>query len=360
MLQYGQTGTRGDVPWSVVGDGWFLVVDDTTVTSPDAGTATLGTRTLSLVDPQGGRYVLFRWAAPDPSTGLSASTLGAATLGAWSGDGRRALFQASGTLVELDLVTGATHSLVEPGARLVGYTQPLGTNIVAWLEGGGPKINHSLERIDMATDRHVLLDPGGDDIDDRWAAWLYSRDGAVVYLSGKAGLRRVSNSGGSVTVLPTFASAGDVCEPVRWWDDDTILARCIAVDGHSRLWLYPLAEKPVPLTASIPDADPASFGYATAFRLGTDTFLQHAWDCGVGSIARLNAHGSGTDLAIPKALRSEALIGVVGDDLAITSADGCAPGGWFGFYDPVKNTTTKVVFDPVDEVGVTDALAFVS
>ncbi len=247
----------------------------------------------------------------------------------------------------------------EPAVRVAGYTRPQGKDFVVWLQGGAPRSNRSLERIDTASHRQVVLDPGGGNLDDRWSRWLYSRDGTTVYLSGKGSLRTVSNAGGKVTLLPAFASTSDICGPVRWWDDETILASCISADGYSRLWLYPLAGKPAPVTApESKNSNGSSFGYYTAFRVGSGTYLGHGWDCGATSIAKLTHNGAGTEVSIPQALRSQSLVGVVGDDLAIRAADGCDPGGWFGFYDPVANTATKVVVDAAGDVGVVAALAF--
>ena len=82
-LSADQARTAAAVPWSKVGPGWALA----TYSASRAGEGVkpkAGPSTLYLVDPQGGRYQLFTWAARSPRA--SWYLLG------WSGDASRALF----------------------------------------------------------------------------------------------------------------------------------------------------------------------------------------------------------------------------------------------------------------------------
>ena len=112
VLPAGQTGSRADVPWNQVGAGWSLAEFSTGQPNPSGQYVGGGQMTVYLVDPAGGRYVLFRQPAGESPWRLLA----------WSGDGTRALFEvdtlpltASGYEV-VTLATGAVSSLTLPAA----------------------------------------------------------------------------------------------------------------------------------------------------------------------------------------------------------------------------------------------------
>jgi TolB protein len=85
-----------DVPWSQVGPGWTLAMWNAASPmnsgdefDPDEPTPYNAETTLYLVSPEGGRYAITTFEAPDDGNSLP-------TLADWSGDGSRALFYRTG------------------------------------------------------------------------------------------------------------------------------------------------------------------------------------------------------------------------------------------------------------------------
>jgi hypothetical protein len=353
----GQTGTRAQVPWSQVGPGWFLVTSDSSVIASESGSALPaskgGTATLWLVSPTGGRYAITSW----PGYAAGQDPINLAGLTAWSATGREALFSnPGGVVVEVDLTTGVRHAVSVPGLSTAGFTSPTGANLVTVVDDaprGGPWLGESLVRLNLDGKPQVTIA----EADHASLEWLYSPDGATVYLNGRGGLRTVSNAGGAIRALQTFETPDADCVPVSWWDEQTILADCTNGSG-SRLWLVQAAVgSATPLTA-MPGSDRVALGYNNAVRAGDAVFAQHLEGCGVVTIQRLAANGVGTHVAIPESLSNDRLIGAVGSKIAVQSSTECGSPSWFGFYDAATNTTQKIVPDVPGEVGVLSALAF--
>jgi hypothetical protein len=357
VLPAGAVGTREQVPWSQVGPGWFLVLDDSSAPPGEGGTAVptpkAGTTTLSLVSPTAGRYVIATW----PGENAGSSVLSQATLAAWSGDGRRALFTSVGPVVfEVDLTTGARHDVAVENVATVGYTTPTGANLIALqylIAQNGTTGAQNLVRLNRDGSPQVQLahfDAGS-------PGWLPAADGSTVYLSGFGGLRKVSNAGGVVTSLSTFAKPDVECVPVSWWDRQTILAKCSMNAGY-QLWLVPAARGAARSLTPVPGDGPVGAGYRSAMRIGATTYAQHLEGCGVVTIHTLAPNGVGTRVNIPDSLSNDVLVGAVGPKMAVVSSTECGWPSWFGFYDPATNTTHKIVPDVAGEIGVTNALAF--
>jgi hypothetical protein len=86
MAGAGRTASGAAVPWSLVGPGWALVTYTTATlyaARPEAGATTL-----YLVDPAGGKYVLYHWPHVPADGGVDLPL-------AWSGDGTRALLEVA-------------------------------------------------------------------------------------------------------------------------------------------------------------------------------------------------------------------------------------------------------------------------
>lgn len=277
---------------------------------------------------------------------------------AWSGDGRRALFDTfgGGIAIEMDLTTGVTRRISVPNLFTIGYTSPTGANLVAVQDivtADGTQTGQQLVRLDRNGKLQVQLAAASRAL----LRWLYSPDGATVYLDGPGGLRVVSNSGGTIRNLATFEAPDADCGPVAWWDQHTILATCLETGGD-RLWLVQAgAGSAKPLTGA-PGNGPVGAGYDNAVRVGTTVFAEHLEGCGVTSVHRLSPTGAGTRIEIPESLSNDHLIGPVEGKIAIASSTECGAPSWFGFYDPATNTTQKIVPDVPEELGVQAALAF--
>jgi hypothetical protein len=356
-LAAGQTGTRAQIPWNQVGPGWFLATSDSAPNhaegAPAASTSRAGTVTLSLISPNGAQYVIASW--PGYTDGSDPASL--AVLGAWSPTRHQALLSyPGGGVIEVDLTTGVRREISVPNLFTAGFTQPTGANLVA--EEGNPTSNggwigERLVRLDLSG--KALLTLATADRDS--VAWLYSPDGATVYLNGHSGLRSVSNSGGPIRDLATFETPDSDCAPVAWWDQHTILAHCSG-DAGSRLWLVSAASGSATPLTPMPGTEPVGLGYIDAVRAGGTVFAQHLEGCGVVTVYRLAANGVGTRLQIPESLGNDRLIGTVGTKIAVQSSTECGSPSWFGFYDPATNTTQKIVPDVPGELGVLSALAF--
>jgi len=243
-----------------------------------------------------------------------------------------------------------------PGLSTAGFTSPTGANLVAVEDNSaadGSWLGQSLVRLDLNGNPLVTIA-----VADRASLeWLYSADGATLYLNGQGGLRAVGNGGGSIRTLQTFTTADADCVPAAWWDQHTILASCMG-DSGSRLWLVPItAARATPLTQA-PGTASVGLGYDNAVRAGDAVFAQHLEGCGVVTVHRLAASGAGTRVAIPQSLSNDRLIGAVGSKIAVQSSTECGWPSWFGFYDPATNTTQKIVADVPGEVGALSALAF--
>src|SRR5215469_3023108 len=118
-LAAGQQGTYKQVPWAQVGPGWILAEWTPTLIPP-------APISLFLIDPAGGRYLIETFPA-------SPAGSGPATIVAWSGDGRRALFStgsASATVTVLDLRSLATSQFQLANASPVTFTRPAGEAIL--------------------------------------------------------------------------------------------------------------------------------------------------------------------------------------------------------------------------------------
>jgi hypothetical protein len=356
-LAAGQVGTRAQVPWDQVGPGWFLVQSDSAAYSQPVSTApapTGGSAILSLVSPDGARYVITTW----PGLGAGSAPMNLAGLAAWSGDGRHALLsEGQGIAIEMDLTTGARHQISVPQLSTIGFTSPTGANLVAVqniVAPDGSWTGQRLVRLDLNGRPQVQLAQ----VDRVSMRWLYSPDGAAVYLNGPGGLRVVSNAGGPIRELPTVETADADCGPVAWWDQNTILTSCTENSG-SRLWLARVAGGSATPLTPLPGTEPVvDLGYDNAVRAGDAVFAQHLEACGVVTVHRLAANGVGTRIAIPQSLSSDRLIGAVGSKIAIVSSTACSYPAWFGFYDPTTNATQKIVPDVPGELGVLAALAF--
>jgi hypothetical protein len=313
-----------------------------------------------LISPTGARYVITSW------SGTGSDPRNLAELDAWSGDGRHVLFGQRGDgAIEMDLTTGALRQISVPQLTTIGFTSPGGSNLVANVDtstASGTWTGQRLVRLDLSGKPQVQLaqvaqtELGAHPYSGT-IGWLYSADGATVYLDGPGGLRVVSNAGGPIRALATFQTPDTDCSPVSWWDHQTILTDC-SNDSGSRLWLVQATVgSATPLTAA-PGSDAVGLGYNNAVQVGGSVFAQHLEGCGVVTIHRLAPSGVGTRIKIPGSLSNDRLIGAVGSKLAVDSSTECGSPSWFGFYDPATNTVQKVIPDGPGDLGAGSALAF--
>ena len=344
-------------PWDAVGPGWFLVQEDLATFSAADMTSSPGAEKLWLVDPHGSRYLVLQWPA---------NRVPEAALRAWSPDARHALFVGNDQVTDVDLVNATVSAFPVPHLVTAGYTRPSGANIVALSDDPATDPNgrggvlrrfgpHGVVEAVLASEVSTLGDP--------LPRWLYSRDGAVVYLPGPGGLQTVSNTGGRASQFDTIEPSAVLCSPVRWWDTHTILVSCDEPPG-SRLWLAPdnggtatALTAPAGIDRATSGTDWGSFDAVRT--VSGQIFAQRPSACGSVDIATLDVRGHAHQLAIPRSLGTDWLVGSASNRIAVrsTTSQDCYPRCWFGFYDPVGHATQQVINDPPDQLGAVAAVA---
>src|SRR5271166_271031 len=186
-LGAGQVGTRAAVPWRLVGPGWTLA-EYAASTAPEVTPRKTGPTTLYLIDPAGGRYRMYRWAAPKPNQALP-------YLVDWSGDKTRALIQQfvpNSNSVVMEQITLATAKIstfrLPSQANVIGYTKPNGLNVLATLGFA----NNKIVRYNLRGQLQAVLATGSN------LYGVQSPDGTTLAVSGSKGLLLVSNAGGLI------------------------------------------------------------------------------------------------------------------------------------------------------------------
>ena len=313
-LPAGRQGSAAQVPWSQVGPGWLLSEWAPVAPSETSGPAKYSV--LYLVDPQGGRYVI---------TTL-ATTHG--DLVAWSGDGKRALFEAQTT-------TSSVVTVLQEG--------PSGTVHVRRFDlNGTPAYSYP-----TAFPRAGRLNGGV----------LYSPDGTEIVLGTTRGFEVVANTGQPLRYLPMRAEPG-TCQPARWWATGLLLASCTPPNSSvPLLWLVPAnGRPPEPLTLA-PRRASGDYGDVDAWSLPSGDYAQDLGACGYIYLARVSGQRT-TPVRVPgtAADKSVYVLGAFGDQLALTTAFSCSPGSAsLMWYDPATNAVTPLLGPPVNggSVGTT-------
>jgi hypothetical protein len=299
MVGDGRTASRSAVPWSNVGRGWTLVTY--TTASPFTASPQVGATTLYLVDPAGGKYVMYRWPRVPADGGVN--------LVDWSGDRSRAMLwvarnptSTSGLLDQLTLATGKLTRLRLPAsAEPLSYTRPDGQAVLADRVLTGPR-RVQLVRYDLSGKlEKVLFTMTARSINGGFltesASSPYNPSGTEVAVTAEPGAARtehtvlISNAGG---LIRRFSSA-DSCLFRGWWTASELLtANC----SSKRLFLTPVSgAKPTPLTP----ASSSPYQYAVdAWRLAGHAYVQESGPaCGSGSVDVLR-NGNLVNVPVPK------------------------------------------------------------
>jgi hypothetical protein len=337
----------GLVPWPLVDDQWVLALS-----ASDAGATAL-----YLMDPFGDTYEVFSW--PGPSVRPF-------DLFDWRPDSRAALlqvgFDASGDkeilLIDLEKRTSET-VLTTPELGFGGpatFTRPTGKDIV--VAAGDDLTEHIEVRRSDGSIFSVLFDgprPAGPPVP---VAWIYGLEGTTAVVGDASGLHLVSNKGEPIRDL---ASPGASCRPIRWWDQDTVLARCVPPEVlaylpdayYNRLWLVPSdGSDATPLTAVPAEPVPiVDFGFADAWRQGGKVYAQWMGDCSAADIRLVEADGS------TLAVTGQQLVGLQGGNLVVRRWSDCSQ--WeAGLYlvRPDGSPVADLMIAPAGNPGVIDVL----
>jgi hypothetical protein len=381
MLSFGRTGTLAAVPWSIVASGWTLA-DFSTAQPSASGQPAGGTTTTYLVDPEGGKYVIYQWpAGSDP------------VLLAWSHDTDSALFQSAGgggyQLLTLHIQRGQGLKAGQPapghvaqltlpaGVAVAGFTRPDGENILAVKQG---PVENKLQRYNLAGQfqatlgvmiRRPIQGVLAGSCASAVCGALSSPDGdtAVWGLRGDE-MQLVSNAGGVIRRLHVpHSGSPPSCTPVSWWSPSTILANCSAPGPAGlqlRLWLVPDdGSTPTPLTA--PAGSPAGVGFFTAawqvggrnYATTTSAAVCSGAPSGPGGLALMNISQSGSPAQVTVSSATNNYSNVVassGGRLEVLVQTSCPPSSSLLWLNPSTGATQSLLPAPASEVGVTAAV----
>lgn len=222
MLARGREGSRADIPWSRVSDGWTLAVWNA---NPTAGAHAGGT--LYLVNPQGGRYKITD--LPDGSA-----------VADWTSDGRRALiFGGDGSRTDLDLATGKRRAVAIRLGEHARYTADgTGLIVAAKLNIKAPvpvrqigldgTVQHVFPTSLRGVGRLETYDP---------AATVSSGPGGVVVFRADHGFAVFDQRSGALVALAPTPAGTDWCLPLRFIKQ-SFLAICAALGGPLDVWLF--------------------------------------------------------------------------------------------------------------------------
>ncbi|HEV2374452.1 MAG TPA: hypothetical protein VGS19_20110 [Streptosporangiaceae bacterium] len=337
-LAAGQVGSRQDVPWAKVGQGWLLAQwsQGLPANPRRRSHARPVPSTLFLVDPAGGRY---RIATLQPR-----GSFPSASLVAWSGDGQRALLSDDSNATVLDLRTGASTEFSLAGdVTPIGFAGPGGLGVIANVGTANPH----LERFSLTGGKELTYPtsfPGGGTY--HWSdipGALYSADGSELAVSTSTGMEMVRNDGQAVRFMRVSPSVKG-CSPVRWWKAGVLLANC-ARNGSAagQLWLVPVsgAQPATPLTAY--PAAQGDYGDLDAWQLPGGVYLQDAAGCGA-YVAKLRSDRRTAPVTVPGMVGSIAVNGAYGGRLSVTSTKlDCANGATLAWFDPATNSVTPLL-----------------
>jgi hypothetical protein len=190
MVGDGRTASRSAVPWSNVGRGWTLVTY--TTASPFTASPQVGATTLYLVDPAGGKYVMYRWPRVPADGGVN--------LVDWSGDRSRVMLWVARNPTS----TSGLPASAEP----LSYTRPDGQAVLADRVLTGPR-RVQLVRYDLSGKlEKVLFTMTARSINGGFltesASSPYNPSGTEVAVTAEPGAARtehtvlISNAGGLV------------------------------------------------------------------------------------------------------------------------------------------------------------------
>jgi hypothetical protein len=355
------------VPWPQVGPGWMLAELSSAVGPGDpppagattAATAPIPSKSLFLLDPAGGRYLITTF----PPSQFNAP----GNLDDWSGDGQRALFAMStrganssglATVVtEVNLVTGTSASFTLAGDAGVGYTRPTGAAIIAAV---GPGLDATVERLDRSGTVRLTYPTTFAGSGATVRGFLYSADGTELVLATTGGLELVTNGGQPIRALPLPGNATS-CAPLSWWTSGTVLAECQS--GTPGLWTVPISGSGPSALTGPPAATSGDNGDVNAWQLPGGVYVQELGGCGYIYLARLSRPGGATSpvsvLGVPSG-NSVRVFGSDGTRLAFESSMACGSGTTLSWFNPATNLVTPVLGPPVTGGSALGALLFPS
>lgn len=306
---------RSEIPWDEIGPGWYLVLYDSSKADPvSEDDVRDGTEMLLLVSGSGDRYEVTSWEGGGYST-LVDGTHTTALIARVGSNPDETVYELvdleSGSMSVVYTVGFPERSYVNawPHAAL---TRPTGANTVVYRGDGAAEW---LERrssdgtvLSVVFEQPATESPNG-------LSWLYTPDGTSLVVGHRDGLTLASNDGSRLTEI--WIPQDNYCDPVRWWDRDTLLSSCFgqgpgsaplddqgqAHTYYGRLWLLEVDGSAGVALTEYPAEPPivVDFGYHDAWPTGEVAYMQWYGDCGSAHVATLNPDGTGEfmDIAMP-------------------------------------------------------------
>lgn len=339
VLPAGRPGARASVPWRMVGAGWTLA-------EYTAGNlAHPRPVTLYLVDPAGGRYRLYQWAATKSPWQLID----------WSGDKTRALFALQGTggpvrMRQLTLATGRVSAFTLPSAAtLLGYTRPDGRSILVSDRG--------IDRYSLTGVRQAGLIGGS-----MFSTALSAPNGATEIVNGGTGVELVRNTGGvirTLTVPGTSARVGG-CLPARWWSAADVLVSCLTTTATAapRVWLVPVNGAPPTALTPLRSGRGPDLGDLDVWKLRSGTYVQALGGCGTRFIGKQLSGGRVSVVNVPGSSGNNVVVATSGQRMLVREFTECMPGSSLVWFAPSTGAVTHVLTAPANGYGVIGVAAY--
>jgi TolB protein len=342
MLTAGQTASRSAVPWSKVGPGWALVTY--TTATPFAVPPKRGSTTLYLVDPAGGKYVMYRWPHVNADGGVG--------LLAWSGDGTRAMLavpksptSTTGQLDQLTLAKGILTRLPLPASAIpISYTRPDGLAVLAYrMFESPPQIQLVRYSLSGGLEKVLYTQTG-----KSGAVYLNLTQSSPYNPAGTVIAATVTPAGSTPTAGHTvlIGNAGglirryrsaDSCLFARWWTTGQLLTSNCA---SKRLFVTPAGgARPAPLT---PATTSSFLRLANAWLLAGHMYVQqYAPACGTGSLAAVR-NGRLVVVPVPKIAGGASIVTASTSKLLIVEQH-CMGSSGLLWFNPLNKAEVRVL-----------------
>lgn len=358
---------RSQVPWDEVGDGWEVVLYDSSRAAPTSEEDVRdGPAVLYLVDPDGGLYEIASWAVGQ-HPGLIDATPAPALVVTVGSNLDEPVYEW------VDLHSGDTSEVATFGFQdtrylnawpLMSLTRPTGANVVVlrsdgeqeWLE------RRSADGTGLGVVYERPHQESGESL-----SWLYGYDGRTIVVGDDESLTLISNQGSVIRELSVPSDTR--CGPVRFWDADTVLAVCYGQtaatapldntgEPHTffgRLWLIDVASSSATALTELPDQPPviADFGYHDAWPADGEVLLQWSGDCGASSVAVLRPDGTGEfpGMIVPSSppLDGIEMIDVTDDRITVYGWQGCSGDVGSLFTLALDGALDEILLSPVGD-----------
>lgn len=205
---------RASVPWDEVGDGWVLA---TIERGPYRnGDLHIRARSLELISPQGARYSLYATRKQPLKNDVDPSNF---TLIGWDPEARTALLKryvsiSRSQAIRVNLASGSSQSLALPTREIATGLRPDGTGVLSQTFGG------QVLSITWDGERSTVGQAGQ-------GGAIATPDGSAVVVGDRDHLSVISLDGAARREIATLGE----CRPLRWYDDDELLASCSSRQG---------------------------------------------------------------------------------------------------------------------------------